>query len=323
MCAVFMSARFTLRGILRAMLWSILHAVNVAMADVPATPFAGAYGATAGGGALTGWTRHGGDNPAVLGPPGYGGSLAGYAPFGLAGLRVTELEASRDAARGGVSLGWRHVADKGGDAASRVRVRFAARGARGMMRGLSVGVQGDLYRTESASAAPSVGGETGGGVGGDGGGDAATAFGWSAGVGGMVALHPALSLGATGEFVPTVGGRGTHTARTGWGISCGTSLARVMGAGAFWRMTAEYEREWGTVRRAEGLKPDAWRFAGALRLHPSFGVYAGYAPGHETASLGVAFGAGGWRGYSAVRRHAALGATAVQGAEWSSAGGGP
>jgi hypothetical protein len=53
-----------------------------------------------------------------------------------------------------------------------------------------------------------------------------------------------------------------------------------------------------------------------LRLHPLLSVHAGLAPSRATASLGVRFGAGAWEGFSALRRHGALGGTPVQGVRW-------
>ncbi len=278
----------------------------VPAAEVPAAAFTGVYGATAGAGSLTGWARHGGDNPAVLSSPGYGVSLAGHAPFGLPGLRVTELAASRDAARWGLSLAWRHLADKAGGDASSLQAQMAFR----VRPGAHVGVAATRHRSEDGIVGggdryPDQGGQGAGGGGG-------LTSGWSAGAGALLSPHPALGLGVAGELTPHALGR---RVRLGGGVDAGTSLATWLGPGARWRMTAEYAREW---ERGHEAMPGAWRFAASVLMHPALGVHAGYAPGLETLALGVAFGIGGWEGYSAVRRHSALGGTTVQGLSWSS-----
>lgn len=295
-------------------------------AGMPATSFAGAYGATAGGGALTGWTRLGGDNPAILASPGYSVALSGYVPFGLAGVRVTELAAARDAPRWGVALAWRYIADHGdgspriggadngsgvqgtesrAEGASRVRAQAAWRAT----STLSVGAQADLHRS---------------GTGGFGGGVRETS-GWSAGGGGLWTPHPALVVAATGELVPR---DGVRVARLGVGVDAGwrgTHPGGGEGRGAEARFSVEYIHERSIPDRPpDGTAPaalrlsDAWRYAVMLRPHPLFGVHAGYAPAQETMALGVVFGVGGWQGYSAVRRHRVLGSTAVQGLSWRS-----
>src|SRR5690606_8782691 len=167
--------------------------VAAPLAEVPETAFGGVYGATAGAGALTGWGRHGGDNPAVVASPGYGVSLAGHAPFGLPGLRVTELAASRDAARWGLSLAWRHLADKAGGDASRLQAQLAFR----LRRGVHGGVAALWHGAEEGGVAgggldPDQGGEGAGGGGG-------LAAGGSARRGALGAPHPGPALGPAGR----------------------------------------------------------------------------------------------------------------------------
>lgn len=89
----------------------------------------------------------------------------------------------------------------------------------------------------------------------------------------------------------------------GFGLDCGTGL----GGSASWRYSVErFFGEDGEFRHGLGL-----------RLHPLLSVYAGLAPARQTASLGVRFGAGAWEGFGALRRHAALGGTPVQGVRWT------
>jgi hypothetical protein len=252
----------------------------VILAAVPQVPFSGVYGATSGGGSLTGWDRHGGDNPAVSSVSEYGLSLSGYAPFGLEGLRVTELEASRDGSRYGVSLGWRQLEDQAGMDESRFKVQAAWR----LSQALSAGAFATTHTYADVW--------------------------WGMGLGVLARPHRAFSFGLAGESVPTDFGR---TVRVGVGADVGSSLSSVFGRGAAWRASAEYFREFGLD---EGVNSDEWRFAFGLRLHALLGLYAGYAPQRESASLGVAFGMGGFEGFSAMRRHSALGGTAVQGLGW-------
>jgi hypothetical protein len=266
-------------------------------ADVPRVPFAGVYGATVGGGSLTGWQRLGGENPAVMAGPGYGASLSGYTPLGLDDLRVTEVALSRDGTRFGVSLGWRNLADQAGVDESRFRMQAAWRTS----KALSIGGFISSHVAESQRSESEDVGYDGGGV---------LNAGWGGGLGVLARPSRGLSLGVAGESVPTDLGR---VARIGIGADFGTSLPTVIGRGAAWRGSAECFQHFGF---AASVAPYEWRFAFGLRPHSSFGVYAGYAPQRETAALGVAFGVTDFEGFSAVRRHSALGGTAVQGLGW-------
>ncbi|HEX2613737.1 MAG TPA: hypothetical protein VHO02_09095 [Fibrobacteria bacterium] len=98
----------------------------------------------------------------------------------------------------------------------------------------------------------------------------------------------------------------------GFGADCGSDFGGAGGNAASWRYSIE--RYFG----AEG----EFRHGFGLRLHSLLSIYAGFAPARETASLGVRFGAGSWEGFSALRRHAALGGTPVQGVRWTRATGG-
>src|SRR6185312_12748997 len=106
--------------------------------------------------------------------------------------------------------------------------------------------------------------------------------------------------------------------------SAGEAITRAgfgwEGGGTFswaaWRACVEalYARREGSPRGV----PEGWgyRFAGALRLHSLLSIQAGFVPRLETASLGVRFGFGDWEGFSAMRRHEALGGTSLQGLRW-------
>jgi hypothetical protein len=243
---------------------------------IPRVPFSGVYGATAGAGSLTGWDRLGGENPAALvasGAPGWVASAAGYAPFGLDGLRATEVEVARDAPRWGASFAWRALSGENAAAASMLRARVAAR----LARGASGFLAGGSLRLDIAP-------EAAGGVGPE---DV------SFGLGALWRPWPFATLGAAWEDgVPGVGLDGG-----------------ALWKGVAWRMSAE---------RVFGDAPES-RFGLGLRLHPLLSVSAGWAPARETASLGVRFGAGAWEGFSAVRRHARLGGTSIQGVRWTRA----
>ncbi len=87
----------------------------------------------------------------------------------------------------------------------------------------------------------------------------------------------------------------------------GADLGAGLGPSGAWRLS--YDRFFGFAAES--------RYGLGLRLHPLLSVHAGLAPARETASLGVRFGLGGWEGFSALRRHAALGGTPVQGVRWT------
>lgn len=249
-----------------------------AFAALPAPPFAGPYGGTAGAGSVAGWDRlSAGANPAALGRVGLSVSLAGYAPFGLDGLRTLEAGVARDAPDWGASVTYQNRTDAGRLLAAEAEARTAMR----------------------------FGGAAGG-----------VALGWR----------------RTGE-----GRERSHAFATGMGVLWRPPApARVLGLGAQVR-AAEGEpplaafgadlsaRLPGAFAGARaGLSAEAHftegareeRYGATLRLHALLAIHAGWAPGRRTAALGVRFGAGAWEGFSAVRRHAALGGTSIQGLRW-------
>jgi hypothetical protein len=77
---------------------------------------------------------------------------------------------------------------------------------------------------------------------------------------------------------------------------------------------------YGLRLSAEGyystLDPLELRFGALLRLHSLLSVYSGWTPQAQTVALGIRFGMGNWEGFSALRRHAVLGTTPVQGLRW-------
>jgi hypothetical protein len=254
------------------------------IADVPRLPFSGVYGATSGSGSLTGWERHGGDNPAVVGEAGWSASAAGYAPFGLDGLRVMELDAARDARRWGVSLGGRFVFDDGGSGASRWSIQGAWKPHE------RLGMGGSL-RVHAGHGNPGIG----------------------AGLGILWHPYTLLSLGAAWETSPgAFSGGKPRQDRAGIGADFGTRLGARAGYAA--RTSVEYVVNLDDDTADERVKE--WRFGAHLRFHALLSVYAGLAPRHQTVALGVRFGMGDWEGFSALRRHAALGGTSIQGVRW-------
>jgi hypothetical protein len=263
----------------------LVMVLNVVFAGPPRTPFSGFYGATVGAGSLVGWDRLGGENPAVIGS-GFGASASGYAPFGLEGLRVTEVEGFYDRAQFGLASGWRQLADEAGANTSRLRFQAVWR----VSRALSAGgfLSADL--------------------------DVQEAFGFGGGMGLLAHPHRFASVAIVWDNAPDVWGR---TSRALVGVDAGTSLPPSVGPAAAWRMSAEYAHLFGVP---SGVEQGEWRFGFGLRLHDMMGVYAGYAPLLQTMGLGVRFGLGGWVAHSAMRRHAALGGTAVHGVGWSTQG---
>ncbi len=249
-----------------------------AVGDVPRSAFSGVYGATSGAGALTGWERHGADNPAVFSGAGASASMAGYAPFGLDGLQVMETSAAFDRRRWGASLAWRGLFEDGHARASVSRVQGA------MQVGDSWQVGGALL-IDAGDEVPGIGTRPGAGLG--------------------ILWQPAsaLHLGAAAEALSI---SSHHNVRAGLGADCGTRLGKKYA----WRISVE--RAYFSDAAAE------FRFGFGLRLHAQLSVYGGFVPARETASLGVRFGMGGFEGFSALRRHTSLGSTSIQGIQWNS-----
>lgn len=242
------------------------------LAVVPRLPFSGVHGATIGAGSATGWERHGGENPAVFGPPGFGVSLAGYSPFGLDGLHVAGLGAARDAARWGASVHYRGLFDDSGRGAAASGIQFAWRPFPRWQTGVSA-----QYRAEGI----------GRGI------RAAAGWIWNP--------LPALAFGGYREEAPS---RFGADARTGIGADFGTRLP----GGHAWRIACE--RHFGPRGHRET------RWGAGFRFHSLLSAYAGWAPRYHTFALGIRFGMGRWEGFSALRRHAALGGTSIQGIRW-------
>ena len=223
-----------------------------------------------------GWDRSGGgENPAALAAPGWTASVAGYAPFGLEGLRVTEAVAAWDHARWGLSGSYRGAfteVGSGGPSAMAVGLQSAVN----LKQVVTTGISG-YYRAEPGSAAVT-------------------------GTWGILwRPKPWGSLGGFWAAEETPWGGAT---RAGLGVEGGS---RFRGIG--WRLCVEsvYARErWET------------RFGTGLQLHALLSLYAGWDRSRETAALGVRFGIGDWEAFSAMRRHAALGGTSVQGIRWRS-----
>ncbi len=121
------------------------------------------------------------------------------------------------------------------------------------------------------------------------------------GGGGLWRPHRALGLGAFHEAWLL---SAAHGSRSGLGMDVGGRL----GPGSVWRVAAE------THWRDDGFRED--RFGAGVRLHPLLSVYVGFAPLHRSIGVGVRFGMGDWEGHSALRRHALLGGTSIQGIRW-------
>jgi hypothetical protein len=255
----------------RALLLAGLLIAEPAPASGSAAPFSGLYGGTAGAGSALSWDRlASGVNPAALGRPGASVSLAGYSPYGLAGLRTLEAGIARDAAAWGFSALYQNWID--GD-----RLLSAAGEARAALRRGSAGAGLSLEWSRAASGG-------------------AQAF--AAGAGAL--WRPPLPARLLG-----LGAQARAESEAPFLAGFGADLAGPAG------------RLGGEVFRTGS----AWeaRYAAELRLHASLSVHAGWVPRRQTAALGVRFGAKAWEGFSAMRRHAALGGTAIQGLRWRGA----
>lgn len=124
-------------------------------------------------------------------------------------------------------------------------------------------------------------------------------FGGSAGI--LWNKFSFLSLGGSVETSPLLQGREI----TGdIGADIGTNF---FGAYA-WRFSVE--EFYSTYRDVE------YRFGAILRLHSLLSIHGGWSPQTETVALGIRFGMGNWEGFSALRRHSALGTTSIQGLHW-------
>lgn len=284
-----------------AMVVVLAVSMSPASGDVlPRLPFHGAYGGTLGAGSLTGWERHGGDNPAVLpaasgwsgasASPGTGMSaaVAGYVPFGLEELRVAEVMAARDGDAFGVALRWTALRDLGtpagvddartpGRSAGRLRGQAAWRPF--PARALSVGSHVDL-----AGGAP------------------------EAGLGLLWRPFPSFGLGTTAEAGAWPTGGRARTVALRLGADAGLAFGGKGGA----RIAVERH-----VEGTGGAVYASWRVGGMLRPHPLLAVTAGWLPGTGQMALGVRFGAGPLALASALRRHVLLGGTSVQSLEWN------
>jgi len=110
-----------------------------------------------------------------------------------------------------------------------------------------------------------------------------------------------LSLGASVETSPLLQGR---EITGGFGADIGTNWI----GGYAWRFSAE--EFYSTYKDVE------YRFGAILRLHSLLSIHGGWSPQTETFALGIRFGMGNWEGFSALRRHSALGTTSIQGLQW-------
>jgi hypothetical protein len=273
----------------RSLLFAGVFATGIAFApfpvcsDVPRVPFSGIYGATAGAGSLTGWDRHGGDNPATSGAPGTGVSVAGYAPFGLDGLRVLETSAAFDRARWGSALAWRALFEEERLRASVTTAQASLKVAEHLWGGGSLAIH-------ASDGTPGIG----------------------MGLGLLWRPWSIVSLAAAwerlGRLEPDL--PDAHT-RFGFGGDLGGRLGGAR-SGYAWRLAAE--------RFFEADGDAETRFGFGFRFHAMLAVYAGLVPDRETASLGVRFGTGGFEGFSALRRHSSLGGTSIQGIQWRGVG---
>jgi hypothetical protein len=241
-------------------------------------PFAGVYGGTAGAGSVLGWDRSVGENPAVLGRPGWSVAVAGYAPFGLADLRRVDASAAWDRERWGLSASYGGTfAPEAGRTGEVADAALGFQSAMKLRQGLTAGIAG-LYQ-----AAPGNSG---------------------AGIAGGLLWRPR-PWGGLGGFWSAEETRWGREARAGIGVDGGfgfSGMAVRLGAEAL-----HGGARWET------------RFAAGLQLHALLSLYLGWDPPRRTAALGARFGIGGWEGYSAMRRHAALGGTSVQGIRWRDA----
>jgi hypothetical protein len=251
----------------------------VGFSQVPRVPFSGIYGATAGAGSLTGWDRHGGDNPAVMHAPEIGLSVAGYAPFGLEGLHVMETSAAVDRTGWGATVAWRALFEEDRLRASVTKAHASLQFGKHVQGGGSLAMQ-------AGDGTPERG------------------LGHGMGLGFLWRPWPTVSLGSVWDRAPDRSG--AHD-RLGIGADLGSRLGGVR-SGYAWRLTAE--RFFDTDGFSES------RFGFGFRFHALLAVYAGFVPERETAALGLRFGTGGFTGFSALRRHAALGGTSIQGIQW-------
>lgn len=261
-----------MRVLKHACFYTILFPI-LAAASLPRIPFSGSLGATEGAGSIVGWERLGlGANPAVLNPGTLGVSIAGYSPFGIDDVEVTEAAASWDGAMMGTSVAYQGFYASEGGASSAWRLQESMH----LGFGLTAGALALFQDDESGSG-----------------------FGGGAGV--LWNRFSFVTLGGLSEITPVFQG---HELNTGLGADIGSGLP----GGYAWRLCAENLH--GSIHGTE------WRFGAALKLHDLLSVNGGWSPDNQTTALGIRFGFGNWEGFSALRRHAALGTTPVQGMHW-------
>jgi hypothetical protein len=213
----------------------VLWLCCTAFPQVPRVPFSGIYGATGGAGSLTGWDRYGGENPATSGASGVGVSLAGYAPFGLEGLRVLETAAAFDRIRWGSTVAWRALFEE-----DRLRASITT-----AHTSLAVGKYargGGSLALHAADGVPRIG----------------------MGLGFLWRPWPAVSLGSVWERVPDLYGARD---RLGFGGDLGSRLGGDR-SGYAWRVTAE--RFFAADGSAESRYGFGFRFHALLAVYAGF-----------------------------------------------------
>ena len=282
---------------------------------IPRLPFHGVYGGTLGAGSVTGWERHGGENPAAVtgmepdAPPVRSGSgaratsslaVAGYLPFGLEEVRVTEVMAARDGGAFGASLRWTSLHDGGAGApdrhAGRVRAQAAWRPftARAFSIGAHLDASYDGFQEASRAGHPGADGTARAP-------DAALGLLWRPGT--------AFGFGASAESGGWHAGGGARPPAVRLGADAG------LPPGPFGSVRLAVERHLETPWQGAAAAA-SWRIGGVFRPHPLLAILAGRESASGQIALGIRFGAGSLNLSSALRRHALLGGTSVQSLEW-------
>ena len=104
----------------------------------------------------------------------------------------------------------------------------------------------------------------------------------------------------------------TETSPRPWGRTLNNEIGFDFGGkiekGYDWRVCAE-----ALYNVAEGFD---WRLGTSLQLHSLLSLYGGWSPAAQTLAFGIRFGMGNFEGFSALRRHTALGTTSIQGLGW-------
>ncbi len=254
--------------------WSLAGAQSL----FPTTAFMGSYGATAGAGSTLGWESHAMEaNPAALGLPGFGLSVAGFSPFQLQEIAILEGLIFYDRRQSGTSLAYHSARIEGVSSQSTWQIQESLRLGWGWSLGFGLRIR------EEVGWNPEIVGNSEGEI----------------GVLWRCFRSIGMGLRWNGPLKGTDPGMARLGADWGWSFSEGGMGLRFCGEGA---TDLKHHPE--------------WKLGMGIQLHANLSLYSGWDQGSHLWALGIRFGLGNWEGFHALRRHPLLGSTTFQGLRW-------